>query len=104
MSELDAIDLDNLYFTKRQQNKARNQLNHRSFKGKVFGPSYLSKRRGDDFNNFVPCHFSLGRHVKDKIYTNKSTSIHDLTDGIREAIGAIKYPLSDFLLVLFAWS
>ena len=90
-SELDGIDLDNVYF--QQDGATCHTSNETIALLREKFPDRVISRRGD--HNWPPrsCDFFLSGHVKDKVYANSPASIQDIKDRIREAIEDIGQPL-----------
>ena len=103
-SELDSIDLDNVYF---QQDGATCHTSNdtiallrEKFRDRVIsriGDHNWPPRSYD----LTPCDFFLWGHVKDKVYANSPASIQDLKYRIREAIEDLGQPLCDLVMENF---
>ena len=103
-SELDGIDLDNVYF--QQDGATCHTSNETIALLREKFPDRVISRRGDHnwpprSCDLTPCDFFLWGHVKDKVYANSPASIQDLKDRIREAIEDIGQPLCDLVMENF---
>ena len=100
-SELDSIDLDNVYF---QQDGATCHTSNETIAllREKFPDRVISRRSDQNWPprscDLIPCDFFLWGHVKDKVYANSPASIQDLKDRIREAIEDIGQPLCDLVM------